>query len=249
MILKILLNSSPTIKEENLTAPLQGVSEKTRPVLMVLMQYEELQSYNLVGGTGLAIHLQHRLSEDIDLFSYNPSYPGKKFQLPNRTNILERIKNDFPNIKYDYNDKYDVTLYANQVKIQFRAEHQFHRPKLPVTKLGHINLPSLKDLLGMKIVALCLRNQWRDIYDLTCLAKQFDLTAFYPAYEQIMSTNYCGTKASKAALFDSAIAKLKSLELIQSLHRKDSMGHLITDIHITPDDVVKVFQNLKPKSR
>ncbi|MEQ9309853.1 MAG: nucleotidyl transferase AbiEii/AbiGii toxin family protein [Balneolaceae bacterium] len=208
------------------------------------MNYEELSYYNLIGGTGLSIHLEHRLSEDIDLFCYNPSYPGKRFPLPNKDLILDRFKNDFDSIHYILNETQDVTLILNDVKVQLRSEHQFHGPK-KASKLGYINHPSSKDLLGMKIVALYLRNTWRDVYDLTCLANKFNLTEFYPAYESIMSSKYCGSKARKPKLFNDAISKLKDQNLLTSLHTSDPMNHLITQSHITPSDVINTFTPLE----
>jgi|TARA_Y100001972_G_C7665831_1_gene336599 hypothetical protein len=41
------------------------------------MEYQELEKYFLVGGTALSIQLKHRLSEDLDIFCFNP-YPGKR---------------------------------------------------------------------------------------------------------------------------------------------------------------------------
>jgi len=39
---------------------LKGVSESTSKVLDILMKYPELDSYNLIGGTGVAIRMNHR---------------------------------------------------------------------------------------------------------------------------------------------------------------------------------------------
>lgn len=49
---------------------LPGLLPNTKAVFEKLAILSNLQSYTLIGGTALAIHLQHRLSEDLDLFTW-----------------------------------------------------------------------------------------------------------------------------------------------------------------------------------
>ena len=50
----------------------------------------------------------------------------------------------------------------------------------------------------MKLVALSMRDQWRDIYDLYVLSFDYDDDEFYQGYAQIMSRYYLGTKNKDA---------------------------------------------------
>ncbi len=52
----------------------EAVSEKLLEVLHELMNIPDLKDFRLVGGTALALQLNHRESVDIDLFSYK-SFP------------------------------------------------------------------------------------------------------------------------------------------------------------------------------
>ena len=48
------------------------VSVNLKEVLLLLMHSPVLASFRLVGGTALSLHLGHRMSIDIDLFSDAP---------------------------------------------------------------------------------------------------------------------------------------------------------------------------------
>ncbi len=48
------------------------VSEELKNVLLKLMQANEFLEFRLVGGTALSLHLGHRMSVDIDLFTDAP---------------------------------------------------------------------------------------------------------------------------------------------------------------------------------
>jgi len=226
-----------------LTKSLQGVSEQTRKVLDIIKGYEELSPYTLVGGTAVAIRLNHRLSEDLDLFVYQ-KFPGRKFNLPNLDALHSRLKNDFGSLKIEHYERTDVTLFLDDVKVQLRAEHQFHGPK-DVDRIGKIGLPRNEDLIGMKLVALTLRDAWRDFYDLTCLAKVHGTDRFEQSYNNIMSTKYCGTKPRKAILYNRALQKLKDESLIKRLAAKDPMKGLLLNTKIGPKTVIATFASLK----
>ena len=206
------------------------------------MKYEELKRYNLIGGTGLAIHLNHRLSEDLDLFAYN-QFPGKKFVLPDRDKILARFAEDFENRELHYQDKHDITIFLDGVKVQLRAENQFHAPK-DYGNIGTIRIPSIETLLGMKLVALYLRNTWRDIFDLTFLARKLDLETFFSAFNKSMSSYFAGSKSGKVKLYNEVVEKLKNPQLLERLYQSDPMSGLITEFTITPTDVERSFKDL-----
>lgn len=221
---------------------MQGVTEDTLKVLEVIKDYKELEQYFLIGGTALAIKLGHRLSEDLDLFTYR-KFPGSRFNLPNLDEIFTKFKSDFSDIKTGHYEKTDVTIYLDGIKVQLRAENQFHGPK-KVDSIGHIGLPNETELLGMKLVALSLRNTWRDIFDLTHLVDKFDYEDFPKAYNSIMSSKYTGSKNGKKKLYNATISKLKDENFLEKLYRNDPMEGLITNREITPKIVLEKFAAL-----
>jgi hypothetical protein len=48
------------------------VNQELKECLELLMHSEYFQKFRLVGGTALSLHLGHRISVDIDLFSEEP---------------------------------------------------------------------------------------------------------------------------------------------------------------------------------
>ena len=220
---------------------MKGVFKSTPAVLDEIKQYPELRPYTLVGGTALAIRINHRLSEDIDLFAYQ-NFPGRKFKLPNLNAIMSKFCSSFT-VKTICLYKEEATLSLDNVKVQLRAEHQFHGPKEHhIDRIGNIALPKEETLLGMKLVALVLRNTWRDVFDLTCLADRHKLSSFYDQYKEVMSTYYCRTERNRRNLFNEAIGKLTDLKKLEDLYQKDPMNKLITTKKITPDQVLQTFK-------
>jgi hypothetical protein len=219
---------------------LQGVTDNTASVLNQIKSYNELGRYYLVGGTALAIRINSRLSEDIDLFFYN-NYPGKKTPLPKLGEILKKINADFGSVKYlDGDNKYYARLVVDGVKLELHSDNRFHKPNSHV-KLEQIKLPSEQDLIGMKITALHLRNAWRDVYDLYSLKQTHDLTSFYAGYNRIMSSNYCGSKKNKGKLFFATMAKLEYIDLLEKMYIDDNLEHLNPVYKLDPQKAVKEF--------
>ena len=67
--------------------------------LIKLMQAKELNNFRLVGGTALSLHLGHRISVDIDLFT-DAEYGSVNFNL-----IEHFLLNTFNYVKGDFNSK------------------------------------------------------------------------------------------------------------------------------------------------
>jgi len=57
-------------------------------VLITLSKLEELNQFTFVGGSALSVYLKHRMSENLDFFSWEN-------ELRNET-LLGQIKNTFP---------------------------------------------------------------------------------------------------------------------------------------------------------
>ena len=229
----------PTAEEndKSVVDSLPGLTEPTRNVLRTLSEFRELREYNLVGGTGLSVQLDHRLSEDLDLFVYN-TYPGNKRELPHLKVILNKIHQKYPGTETIHFDKYQCTMIVSDkkdnsgIKVDLFSEGRFHGPK-EYSQIGYIRLPSLKLLLGMKLVTLSMRDQWRDIYDLYVLSFNYDDDEFYHGYAKIMSRYYLGTKNkdAKRRNYNNLVgARLKDGEFIEQLKALDA--HF--DINLSP---------------
>jgi hypothetical protein len=222
--------------------PLKGLSKNTEEVLKVINKYKELKQYYLVGGTGLSIRIEHRLSEDLDLFFF-PLYPGSKQKLPYLDEILNRFNSDFKICDIKNADKYDVKLFLDGVKIDLHSENNFKRGSCG--RIGTIRHPTTESLLGMKITALHQRNAWRDVYDLYCLREKYSPVMFYKNFCTIVPTKYCGGKENRKRLFMNTMAKLENEELLKEMFDDDNMAHLNPVFDITPINVLHKFNSFR----
>lgn len=221
---------------------MQGITENTEKVLDVIKYYKELRRYYLVGGTGLSIRLGHRLSEDLDLFFFN-QYPGRKHKLPELKKILDKFHADFEDFKIIDGDDYDVKSLINGVKVDLHSENQFKRGSHD--NIENIRHPTIETLLGMKIIALYLRDAWRDVYDLYFLRKVHSPIDFYHSFCSIVPSKYCGNKTNRKILFFNTIDKLTNEAMLKSCFEDDDMKHLQPIENIFPIDVMESFENFR----
>jgi predicted nucleotidyltransferase component of viral defense system len=127
------------------------------------MQDSFLGNFYLVGGTALALHFGHRISEDIDLFS------DSAYQL------LE-LKNHIQN-KYEADVYGESTIglrcYIQEVKTDF-----LNYPYPVMTKPKYVDglrILTVPDIAAMKIAAINNRGAKRDFYDLYFLLDNFKM--------------------------------------------------------------------------
>jgi predicted nucleotidyltransferase component of viral defense system len=148
--------------------------ENTKNVLIKLTQYEYMKNFVLVGGSALALHLCHRLSEDLDFFTYDDS-----FDLETIKKIINMFKNkEIVNIT---NTQVDVFLEGVKVTF-FNAKWSFLKPY----EVKKMNVASLNQIAIMKTNTIFLRAKHRDYYDLYFLSKKIGLKKIYDLSKEIL---------------------------------------------------------------
>ena len=115
---------------------------ETFQLLKELMSDENLQGFNLVGGTALALYLGHRQSIDLDLFC------EKEFDVAAlRKHLVEKY-----NFKERYTEKQTLKGEINGIFIDCI---RYDYPQIStVNTLNNIRITSIPDLLAMKIAAI-----------------------------------------------------------------------------------------------
>lgn len=109
----------------------------------------------LAGGTGLTVHLLHRVSHDLDFM-----FPHE-IDLPELRDILERAGRLFVT-RLD-----DATLNAvfDGTRVQFlQASNQ--KQLAPTSSVGGIEVASIEDITAMKLKVILDRGELRDYFDL-----------------------------------------------------------------------------------
>lgn len=121
--------------------------ERVAPVIPV--------SAYLVGGTAIAVHLQHRSSRDLDFF----------LESPEDLRHLARELNEVGNLVVTTLEDHTLNAFLDGAKLQFlHAENQ--RVLEPLTVFEGIRVASIGDLLAIKLNAIVGRGALRDYFDL-----------------------------------------------------------------------------------
>lgn len=119
-----------------------AVNDATLDLIKSLQQQSWLKGFYLVGGTALALHFNHRISEDIDLFS-NTEFDAEQ--------LLENIQQDYP---FQIYNTAENTLKGRigRINVDFIA-HRYPYLRKPENKNG-IWLLSVPDIIAMKLNAI-----------------------------------------------------------------------------------------------
>ena len=149
---------------------LKGLTPATKEVFGQVSQLECIKGLFLCGGTGQSLQMNHRLSEDLDfeLIGLKKERPALDFNA-----IIEEISATFPDAKVEVLGDDHFLIFINDGKVKL----SFYRPENPVKtmKVGwqynNLKIPTLQELLGMKLYAICMRTVFRDYYDIYSLLK------------------------------------------------------------------------------
>ena len=135
----------------------------TLDVLKLTMSEPALNDFTLVGGTALALHFGHRISEDVDLFTW------QKFDVDFLLNELSTKLNFTIKIKTPIG----AHLFIEQVKTDL-----VYFPIKPIRDTiikDGVRLLQLDDLAAMKLNAIANRGAKKDFYDLFFLLEAYPI--------------------------------------------------------------------------
>lgn len=155
---------------ENNLSEITGLTPATQEVFEQVSQLDCIKDLFLCGGTGQSLQMNHRLSEDLDfeLIGLRKERPELDFGA-----ILGEIKSKFPDAREEILGEDHFLVFINEGRVKL----SFFRPENPVKtmKVGwqhnNLKIPTLQELLGMKVYAICVRTVFRDYYDIYCLLK------------------------------------------------------------------------------
>jgi len=175
----------------------EAVEPATLDILISLQKEILLQGFVLVGGTSLALQLEHRKSVDIDLFTQN------QIQIDETIEFLEQ--------KYDFNLDYSSTNTIkgsiHGVKIDL-ITHNYPYVNQPIT-INSITLLSKADIAAMKLNAIAGNGtRSKDFIDMYFLLKEFTLKQLIAFYQ----TKYSQRNSAHV---------LKSLVYFEDISRQD----------------------------
>lgn len=141
----------------------ETIVPEARRTLAALQQELVLSRFYLAGGTGLALHVGHRRSIDLDFFTSEPL---------NEDALLDRVKR-LPDLVLAQKDRETLHATIGETKVSFLG---YHYPLLfPLHEFMELWVADPKDIACMKISAVLSRGTKRDFIDLYFVAQDHSL--------------------------------------------------------------------------
>ena len=158
------------------------VNDRLRDTLLTLMKADVFSSFRLVGGTALSLHLGHRESVDIDLFSDVP-YGSLDFEsidnyLKDTFSYIDHLSNIAPAMGKSYtigNDK------NNSVKLDVFYADPFIQELI---EEDEIRLASIEEIIAMKIDVIQRGGRKKDFWDLHELLDKYSISQMVALHEE-----------------------------------------------------------------
>lgn len=149
---------------------MQGLAPKTLTVFNRVSTLKAIQGFLLVGGTGIALQIQHRLSEDLDFCKWVPK--SNVVHAISVKNIERELLENFDDVRTNHLSFDQVDFRVGGVKLTFFNEVGLNLPYLePILFRGSIHGIPLLFHGAMKVKTMFERNTYRDYYDIYVLLK------------------------------------------------------------------------------
>ena len=161
-------------------------------LLKKLMVHKSLKEFSLAGGTGLALRIGRRISDDLDLFSLNDF---------SEEQILQDLKSDF-NIQLNNISRNTLNLQIDDIKVDILSYKYPLLEKIEI--IENIRFLSIKDIAAMKLSAISSRGCKKDFYDLYFILKDYTLNELLEFYKIKFKTDQFYHILKSLVFFDDA---------------------------------------------
>lgn len=133
-------------------------------------------AYYLAGGTALALQIGHRKSVDLDYFIANPI---------DTQQLREQLEDIFQSntVQITFEQKNTLWCIIDGVKVSFISRKDALLQ--PVLIEDRFRLASISDITIMKLSAICSREEYKDYFDLACIAQQADVRSWLSYWDTI----------------------------------------------------------------
>lgn len=157
----------------------QTVEPRTLSLLKELFSLTLLDNFGLVGGTALSLKYGHRLSIDLDLFSF------EKFE---NESIINDLKSHFGS-RLEIRTSppwFGIFCFIDSVKVDI-VRHP-HPLIGPIETIDGIRFFSDQDIMAMKIQAILGRGKKKDFWDIAELLNHYQVSDFVKNHKAKYST-------------------------------------------------------------
>lgn len=150
-----------------------AIEKITLELLESLMQKDYLKPFILVGGTALALHIGHRKSIDLDLFTN---------EIVDINEIKIKLQEEYSDFHLDFEKKNTLITKIQDIKVDFIGyKYKFN---FPIIIVDGIRLADIKDIAPMKLDAITGRGRKKDFFDLYFLLEIFSFEEMFNLYNQ-----------------------------------------------------------------
>jgi hypothetical protein len=177
----------------------EALTSKTRDVFEILRRLELTRRFYLAGGTGLAIHLGHRISVDLDFFCQ----AADGVNSDERSVLRQALDHPTLDIVFDK----DGTFVANWQKVGVSFFRLNTYPLVaPTFDVKGVKLASVEEIGAMKLAAVIGRGTRKDLVDLYYILQHVSLeSVFQLAAKKYVRVRTFGTSAVRGlAYFEDA---------------------------------------------
>jgi len=199
----------------------KGIDNTLWDSLCKIQNDKIFNEYYLVGGTALSLLIEHRISEDIDLFTNTEI---------NKDEILDFLQNNIDkNIKIINNGIKIFQLYSDEKKLKIDFVQVPNKLIEPVIEAEGVRLAGLNDISAMKISATGTRgSEAKDFVDLYYLLKYMSIDKIFENFLVKYENNDMLHYVRSAMYFDDV--KDSSWKAINFIHDSVSKTEVINKL-------------------
>lgn len=149
----------------------KGLTEKIDAIIEKVATMDSIKPYILVGGTALAIQIEHRKSEDLDFMMWRKSKAEKPEV--NWTAIEKELNEKIGKLESFNMLGFDqVEFVVQSVKFSFYVSNSYSLVSEPIIYQGNIRLADIYSIMAMKMEVMIRRMKMRDYYDIYAILKE-----------------------------------------------------------------------------
>lgn len=149
-----------------------AIEPETLELLKALVILPEFENFALVGGTGLALQLGHRLSIDLDFFTQNDFSTER---------VVEVLESNF-DLVVSGRAPFSLNCLINGIKVDI-IRHRYPLLSELVVEDG-VTIWSIEDIAAAKISAITSRGAKKDFFDLVEILKHMPLESVLSLFEE-----------------------------------------------------------------
>lgn len=138
---------------------------KVKDVLIRIAPFVIEENFHLAGGTGLALQIGHRVSEDLDFFRNIPF---------NEQILLTSLKNKVSSFEEILSEKFSISIFLEEVRCSFF----YYEVRLifEPDEFHGIKIAKWQDILAEKFKTVSQRGSKKDFYDIFATIKLKNLS-------------------------------------------------------------------------